>query len=108
MGQSLGKGVKRGYEYFSNKSAGDACTSDSGALQKCGYKYSTPLVLKRSSSLYFDEDGDLAHEFYQEVKVKNSRGGKFKLKKITHGLIKQGEVTLQLPRLHHDFPRVIY
>ena len=25
-----------------------------------------------SSSMYFDEDGDLAHEFYEEVKINDS------------------------------------
>ena len=39
------------------------------------------------SSMYFDEDGHLAHEFYKETQEKNS--GKVTLKKIRKGLRKQ-------------------
>ena len=38
--------------------------------------------------MYFDEDGDLAHEFYVEIKAKKS-GGKARMKRILHGLTPQ-------------------
>lgn len=31
------------------------------------------ILLYFSRSMYFDEDGDIAHEFYEEVKVENSQ-----------------------------------
>ena len=34
----------------------------------------TPFVYSRRGSQYFDEDGDLAHEFYEEVAPKKKGG----------------------------------
>ena len=36
-------------------------------------------------SMYFDEDGDLAHEFYEEIK----KGGKRRMKRIEKNLTPQ-------------------
>merc|ERR1711942_195067 len=36
-----------------------------------GFK-GTPFVFTRRGSQFFDEDGDLAHEFYEEVPVDNT------------------------------------
>lgn len=41
------------------------------------------------SSLYFDEDGDLAHEFYEETVVTKNGRKKAKLKRIHKNLIPQ-------------------
>lgn len=41
------------------------------------------------SSLYFDEDGDLAHEFYEETVVTKNGRKKAKLKRIQKNLIPQ-------------------
>ena len=41
------------------------------------------------SSLYFDEDGDLAHEFYEETVVTKNGRRKSKLKRIQKNLIPQ-------------------
>lgn len=41
------------------------------------------------SSLYFDEDGDLAHEFYEETLVTKNGRKKAKLKRIHKNLIPQ-------------------
>ncbi len=41
------------------------------------------------SSLYFDEDGDLAHEFYEETVVTKNGRKKAKLKQIHKNLIPQ-------------------
>ena len=57
--------------------------------------------------MYFDEDGDLAHEFYEEVLPKR-KGGKRKMKKIVKNLKPQGEVKYQVPRLHVDFPIILF
>lgn len=59
-----------------------------------------------SSSMYFDEDGDLAHEFYEEVKP-TSKGEKAWMRPLTERLSPQGVVPLQVPRLHVDFPYVM-
>lgn len=56
--------------------------------------------------MYFDEDGDLAHEFYEEVKPTNE-GGKAWMRQLTERLSPQGSVNLTVPRLHVDFPLVM-
>merc|ERR1711894_544446 len=71
-----------------------------------GFK-GTPFVFTRRGSMYFDEDGDLAHEFYEEVLPKR-KGGKRKMKKIVKNLKPQGEVKYQVPRLHVDFPIILF
>lgn len=106
MGQNAGKLAKRGYEYISGKSgsSGDASSSASTSqgLETSGFRaVATRYVLTRTSSLYFDEDGDLANEFYQEASCKNSKR-KYILKRIKHGLTPQGEVKLKIPRLHSE------
>lgn len=42
-----------------------------------------------TSSLYYDEDGDLAHEFYEETVVTKNGRKKSKLKRIQKNLIPQ-------------------
>uniref|UniRef100_A0A1B6KXQ0 Tumor suppressor candidate 2 n=1 Tax=Graphocephala atropunctata TaxID=36148 RepID=A0A1B6KXQ0_9HEMI len=66
-----------------------------------------PIVLSRQGSMFFDEDGDLAHEFYEEVKP-NKRGSKAKMKRIQTNLVPQGEVPYQNPRLHSDYPVILH
>ncbi|KAJ8400150.1 hypothetical protein AAFF_G00398440 [Aldrovandia affinis] len=67
----------------------------------------TPFVFTRRSSLYYDEDGDLAHEFYEEtVEVKNGRT-RAKLKRVERNLMPQGMVKLDHPCIHVDFPVVL-
>jgi len=74
-----------------------------------------PFSLRRS--MYFDEDGDLAHEFYEEVLVpagnKKSMGyhGKTKpyMRRVAARRLRpQGDVIYPHPRLHVDFPIVMY
>lgn len=48
-----------------------------------------PAALCGCSSLYFDEDGDLAHEFYEETVVTKNGRKKAKLKRIQKNLIPQ-------------------
>lgn len=81
--------------------------SDSSDLCKRSAKYPiTPYVFKRRGSMYFDEDGDLAHEFYEEIFL-DRQGKKRVMRKQERNLIAQGEIELPFPRLHVDFPVVI-
>uniref|UniRef100_A0A8C4QQ63 Tumor suppressor 2, mitochondrial calcium regulator n=1 Tax=Eptatretus burgeri TaxID=7764 RepID=A0A8C4QQ63_EPTBU len=57
--------------------------------------------------MYFDEDGDLAHEFYEEMVVVQNGKSRTKLKKLCRNLIPQGMVKLEHPRIHIDFPLII-
>lgn len=67
----------------------------------------TPFVFSRRGSMYFDEDGDLAHEFYEEVPSKK-KGGKRKMKRVVRNLVPQGEVKYKVPCLNVDFPIILY
>ncbi|XP_018111841.1 tumor suppressor 2, mitochondrial calcium regulator L homeolog isoform X1 [Xenopus laevis] len=58
-------------------------------------------------SMYFDEDGDLAHEFYEETVVVRNGRKRAKLKRIQKNLRPQGIIRLDHPCLHVDFPVVI-
>lgn len=63
----------------------------------------TPFVYSRQGSMYFDEDGDLAHEFYEEVNGGNDKGRM----QQNWNVVPQGEVKLPHPRLNMDFPVVL-
>jgi len=67
----------------------------------------TPFVFSRRGSMYFDEDGDLAHEFYEEV-LPRKKGGKRRMRKVEKNLRPQGEVKYRVPCLHVDFPIILY
>uniref|UniRef100_A0A4X2LMP2 Tumor suppressor 2, mitochondrial calcium regulator n=1 Tax=Vombatus ursinus TaxID=29139 RepID=A0A4X2LMP2_VOMUR len=58
-------------------------------------------------SMYYDEDGDLAHEFYEETIVTKNGRKRAKLRRVQKNLIPQGIVRLDHPRLHVDFPVII-
>ncbi|TRY86845.1 hypothetical protein DNTS_025612 [Danionella cerebrum] len=85
-----GSGSKtKGAWPFSCSASGGEASGDPG--EQClarlrGSKNATPFIFTRRSSLYFDEDGDLAHEFYEE----------------TVGIVK-----LDHPRIHVDFPVIL-
>ncbi|CAB4016232.1 tumor suppressor candidate 2 [Paramuricea clavata] len=58
------------------------------------------------SSMFFNEDGDLAHEFYEEVKSKKKK--RSKMKKVDSSLLRpQGQVNLQFPKIHPDLPIIM-
>ncbi|KAL5014593.1 hypothetical protein ScPMuIL_008863 [Solemya velum] len=63
----------------------------------------TPFVFTRTGSMFFDEDGDLAHEFYEEVTDNHG----CHMTRLYQNLIPQGEVSFPHPRLNADFPVVI-
>ncbi|XP_041348066.1 tumor suppressor candidate 2-like [Gigantopelta aegis] len=71
--------------------------------EKNAYHGATPFVYTRQGSMYFDDDGDLAHEFFEEVVV-NKRSV---MRKCHQNLIPQGEVELSHPRLHVDLPVIM-
>lgn len=84
-----------------------------------------------ASSLYYDEDGDLAHEFYEETVVTKNGRKRSKLKRIQKNLVpqvrggvcaracvcaarplkvcfaRQGMVKLEHPCIHVDFPMIL-
>lgn len=67
-------------------------------------------------SMYFDEDGDLAHEFYEEIvsssTPRSRRKGKLrcrKMKKVNAKHLRpQGDVDYPHPRLHVDCPVILH
>jgi len=83
-------------------------------IEKCDgktlerFRGSAPLVYSRRGSMYFDEDGDLAHEFYEEVMPKKGKGRR-KMKRIPcKFLTPQGDIPYQSPRIHVDFPVILH
>lgn len=81
------------------------CDSKSAVDQNSITPCASPLVLTRKGSMFQDEDGYLAHEFYEEIAPSNGRPW---MKRITENLIEQGIVKLTYPRLHVDFPVAMY
>ncbi|XP_062401334.1 tumor suppressor 2, mitochondrial calcium regulator b [Sardina pilchardus] len=81
--------------------------NDQSLARPRSFRTATPFVFTRRSSLYYDEDGDLAHEFYEEIVVTKNGRKKAKLKRIQKNLISQGMVKLDHPSIHADFPVVI-
>ncbi|XP_053577041.1 tumor suppressor candidate 2 [Bombina bombina] len=67
----------------------------------------TPFIFTRRGSMYFDEDGDLAHEFYEETIVTKNGRKRAKLKRIHKNLRPQGTIRLDHPCIHVDFPVVL-
>ncbi|KAG7280550.1 hypothetical protein CRUP_028276 [Coryphaenoides rupestris] len=106
MGGSTSKA--KGMWPFSG-SGGDSASeaSDQSVARLKGSRSATPFVFTRRSSLYYDEDGDLAHEFYEETVVTKNGRRKSKLKRIQKNLIPQGIVRLDHPCIHVDFPIIL-
>uniref|UniRef100_A0A3B3ZD09 Uncharacterized protein n=1 Tax=Periophthalmus magnuspinnatus TaxID=409849 RepID=A0A3B3ZD09_9GOBI len=98
-----GSGSKsKGFWPFSGSGSGDDPTKDGNEQTLSRFKSfqgATPFVFTRRSSMFFDEDGDLAHEFYEETIV--TKNGRKKAK------LKRGIIKLEHPCIHVDFPIVI-
>ncbi|XP_061788746.1 tumor suppressor 2, mitochondrial calcium regulator a [Nerophis lumbriciformis] len=108
MGGSASK-AKGVWPFSGSGAAGDStCEANEQTLArlKCS-SIATPFVFTRRSSLYYDEDGDLAHEFYEEMVVTKNGRKKSKLKRIQKNLIPQGIVKLDHPCIHVDFPIIL-
>ncbi|XP_056292745.1 tumor suppressor 2, mitochondrial calcium regulator a [Pseudoliparis swirei] len=103
---SKAKGV---WPFSGNGVGGDSASdgSEQSVARLKGSRNATPFVFTRRSSLYYDEDGDLAHEFYEETVVTKNGRKKSKLKRIQKNLIPQGIVKLDHPCIHVDFPVVL-
>ncbi|KAH9508071.1 Tumor suppressor candidate 2 [Bulinus truncatus] len=69
-------------------------------------KGATLFVFRRRGSMFFDEDGDLAHEFYCEER--DVRTNKVVMRRYNKNLIPQGDVDLPYPRLHGDLPVILF
>ncbi|XP_034245020.1 tumor suppressor candidate 2-like [Thrips palmi] len=106
MGGTSTKIFKKGASAFSTVTGSDNESEYQTKTFERTFKGS-PFVLIRQGSMYFDEDGDLAHEFYVEV-VPQGKRGKPTMKKVTESLQPQGSVPLPYPRLHVDYPAVLY
>jgi len=108
MGQrasALANKVSSSFSYHGGTGEfGDEDLIDGGSRSIASFKGNTPFVYSRQGSMYFDEDGDLAHEFYEEIK----KGGKRKMRRIDRNLTPQGEVKYRVPCLHVDFPIILY
>ncbi|XP_071961064.1 tumor suppressor candidate 2-like [Antedon mediterranea] len=66
-----------------------------------------PWVRKRRSSMCYDEDGHVAHEFYVEDSDKHNGRRKVGMKRILANIKPLGEIALDPPRLHVDMPFVL-
>nr|XP_058135478.1 tumor suppressor candidate 2-like [Dasypus novemcinctus] len=67
-----------------------------------------PFVFTRRGSMFYDEDGALAHKFFEETIVTKNGQKRAKLKRVHKNLIAQGIVKLDPPRIHVDFPVILY
>lgn len=106
-----GSGSKsKGFWPFSGSSGSDDPAKEGNEQTLSRFKSfqgATPFVFTRRSSMFFDEDGDLAHEFYEETIVTKNGRKKAKLKRIQKNLTPQGIIKLEHPCIHVDFPIVI-
>ncbi|GFG30632.1 hypothetical protein Cfor_05186, partial [Coptotermes formosanus] len=84
MGNNGSKFVKKIASPFTN-SADCSCTDHPQSIVK---SKSPVIVISRKGSMFFDEDGDLAHEFYIEVPP-SRKGCKATMKKVLHNLVPQ-------------------
>lgn len=106
-----GSGSKsKGFWPFSGSGSVDDPTKDGNERPLArvrSFPGATPFVFTRRSSMYFDEDGDLAHEFYEETIVTKNGRKKAKLRRIQKNLTPQGIIRLDHPCIHVDFPVVL-
>ncbi|XP_064632941.1 tumor suppressor candidate 2-like [Lineus longissimus] len=106
MGQTTTKIAKKVTNYWYGDETGSAEEMNSLAISRFG---ATPFVYKRRGSMYFDEDGDLAHEFYEEVSYdgEDDSPRTSMLRIQSHHLRPQGEVDLPIPRINYNLPFII-
>ncbi|BFZ08660.1 hypothetical protein BsWGS_11699 [Bradybaena similaris] len=101
-GSSVSKFITHPLSWFRGTSQVDGTAADTELIPKGAALF----VFKRRGSMFFDEDGDLAHEFYCEVK--DRRANKVVMKRCKNNLVPQGEVELPFPRLHGDLPVIMF
>ncbi|TEA31554.1 hypothetical protein DBR06_SOUSAS22010006, partial [Sousa chinensis] len=64
-------------------------------------------VTRRRGSMFYAEDGDMAHELYETVVTKNGQK-QAKRRRVHENLIPQGIGSWISPRIHVDFPAILY
>ncbi|EHB00962.1 Tumor suppressor candidate 2 [Heterocephalus glaber] len=66
--------------------------------------------LSKPCSMFYDENGELAHEFYEETIVAKNGQKPAKLRRLYKNLTPQGIVKLDPPHTHIqvDFPVILY
>ncbi|KAJ7998431.1 hypothetical protein DPEC_G00204860 [Dallia pectoralis] len=105
-----GSKVKGAWPFAGSGAGGDLGSEgqeEQAVARLKGTRKPTPFIFTRRSSLYYDEDGDLAHEFYEETVVTKDGRKRSKLKRIQKNLIPQGIVKLNHPQIHVDFPVIL-
>ncbi|KAM8931172.1 tumor suppressor candidate 2 [Pelodytes ibericus] len=95
----------RGLWPFSSSPGAETTGNSEQSLTRI--RKATPFIFTRRGSMYFDEDGDLAHEFYEETIVTKNGRKRAKLKRIQKNLRPQGTIKLEHPCIHVDFPVVL-
>ncbi|XP_039297296.1 uncharacterized protein LOC111044765 [Nilaparvata lugens] len=80
MGSNGSKFVKKIVSPFNHGDGGNTSSKSNSSSSVSG-----PIVLSRQGSMYFDEDGDLAHEFYIE-ELPSEKGSKARMRRITTNL----------------------
>uniref|UniRef100_A0A914VZ95 Uncharacterized protein n=1 Tax=Plectus sambesii TaxID=2011161 RepID=A0A914VZ95_9BILA len=108
MGLSGSKKAKRSSTCCSNDAPENVAERSASEQPKLnGTLVASPLVTEGLSSLYMDEDGDLANEFYAEVS--DGRGSRHsRLVRILNNLKPQGLIKYDIPRLHPDLPYIMF
>jgi len=102
MGQTGSNMVKRMFSPFGGKQNSDD-GQDYSSLRSADGSVA-PYVFRRVGSMYLNAEGDLAHEFYEEVETEH---GIIMKRTPSTELIPQGFVELKFPRLNMDFPVVL-
>ncbi|GAB6033463.1 Tumor suppressor candidate 2 [Chamberlinius hualienensis] len=100
MGGRGSKAVKRITSVLTG--ATDDVAPDERNIVKYG---ASPFIFSRRGSMFIDEDGDIAHEFYEEVQC--SENQKCRLRRMVDNLIPQGEIDHPIPRLNPNIPYII-
>nr|XP_045015996.1 tumor suppressor candidate 2-like [Jaculus jaculus] len=77
------------------------------ALMQSRTRAVSPFVFTRRGSMFSDEDGDLAHEFYEETIITMNGQKRAKLS-VHENLVPRGIVKLDPSRIHADFPVILY
>ncbi|XP_036685926.1 tumor suppressor candidate 2-like [Balaenoptera musculus] len=65
-------------------------------------------VTRRRGSMFYAEDGDLAHEFYEDTVVTKNGQKRAKRRRAHENLSLQGIRSWIPPRIHVDFPAILY
>lgn len=65
-------------------------------------------LLCTGGSMFYEEHEDMTHELYEETIVTKKGQKQAKLRRVHKKVILQDNVELEVPRIHEDFPVVLY